>query len=91
MKKAGKIKDNEVAMVHASSFALKILKKVPHLQSEEIIKKVLPFIEAEKMSQELEIFAIAAVNGVIKMRHEHNDLSDREIIERVVRELKKTG
>jgi len=89
MKKAGKIKDHEVAMVNSSSFALKILKKAPHLQIEEIIKKVLPFIEAERMSPELEISAIAAVNASIKLRREHKELSDREIIERTVKELKK--
>jgi hypothetical protein len=84
------IKEIEIAIVNSANRALKIMKKAPHLQVEEIIKKLLPFFEAEGMSEEAKIAAVAAINGVINLRRVHRELGDREIIERFMREYKKT-
>jgi len=81
-------KEIELAIVSASNMALKINKKAPHLQVEDIIKKVIPFVSADKISQESKIAAIAGVNGVIKLRRSNKILSDREVIERTLKELK---
>jgi hypothetical protein len=81
-------KEIEVAAVNSASLALKINKKAPHLELEDIIKKVLPFVSADELSQDAKIAAIAAVNGVVKLRRSNKILSDREIIERVLKELK---
>jgi len=78
----------EIAVANAVDRALKINKKAPHLEVSEIIKKILPFLNADEMNQESKIAAIAAVNGVIKLRRSNKILGDREIIERILKELK---
>ena len=74
------IKDAQVAIVNAASLALKIYKKVPDMPIEEIIKKIIPFLEAEKVEETAEIAAISAVNGVVKLkkRPENKDITDRK-------------
>lgn len=82
------IKEIEIAVVNSASKALKIYKKAPNLSIEEIIKKVILFLQADDMNQKAKIAAIAAVNGAIKLKKQHKELLDREIIERFLREYK---
>lgn len=80
------IDNPELAVVNAASRALKIHKKAPNLPVEDIIKKIMPFLAADEMTEKAKIAAIAAVNGVIKLRRQDKTLAERQIIEKFVKE-----
>jgi hypothetical protein len=80
-----KIKDKEVAIVNAISKTLELLKKDPSLMVEAIIQKVMLDIRGDTDSK---VAAIAAINSAVKIKSKEAELSNREIIERVSKELK---
>ena len=57
------IDEIEIAIVNAASRALKIHEKASHLPTENIIKKIMPFLERDEMSKGAKIAAVAAING----------------------------
>ena len=82
------INEKEVAIVNASSRALKIIKKASDMPVEEIIQRLMPFLS--DMNEEAKIAAIAAINGIVKMRRDktYNNLTDRKLIEKFVTKFK---
>lgn len=75
------INDAEIAIVSAASKALELLKKDPYMPIEEIIKIVMLHVNA---SSNAKIQAIAAVNGVVKIRREDRTMTDRQIVQQAV-------
>jgi hypothetical protein len=82
------IKEIEIAIVNAANRALKMYSKAPNLSTEETIKKIMPFLEGDDMNEKAKVAAIAAVNGVLKIKRQHKELLDREIIEKFLKENK---
>jgi len=79
------IKDKEVAMVAAGHRALEILKLKPTIPVEEIIQEVIPSLIAKT---DVKIAAIAAITGVVKLKREKSDLSDRQAIQNFINSSK---
>lgn len=77
------IKDAEIAMVAAAHKALELYKKDPNIETEEVIKIVMKSIDANTNSK---IPAVAAVNGVLRLKRQSPSISDKQIIERFVSE-----
>ncbi len=62
------IKNSEVAMVNAATFALDYQDKKYNAEVEEIIKKFMDEPGYFNMKGELKLYAIAAINEIIKMK-----------------------
>lgn len=82
------IKDAEVAMVHAASYALEYQDKKYTADVEEIIKQFLK-TSSYDVKPELEVYSVAAINGIIKlkMNKENKSLSNKQLIQMFVKNI----
>ena len=80
------IKDTEIAIVYAASKALELLAKDPYISAEEIIPLVMISLDA---NADAKIMAVAAINGVVRMRREFKDLGDKQVIQKYIDEFRK--
>ena len=72
-------------MVSAASKALELYEKNPNVEIEEAIKIVLNTLDATRESK---IPAVAAVNGVLKMKRASPGISDKQIIQKFISDNK---
>lgn len=82
------IKDAEVAMVHAASYALEAQEKNIGASVEEIIKHFLKESSYD-IKSELKVYSVAAINEIIKMKmsKENKSLSNKQLIQMFVKNI----
>jgi hypothetical protein len=75
------IKDREVAMVNAASMALEYRAKHPRAWDDDAVAHVVKNLRASK---EIQIYAIAAANEIIKMRKLDRDSTDKQLLQEFI-------
>ncbi len=78
------IKDKEVAMVHAASYALDYLNEKYSADAEEIIKKFLKEFNSFEMKPELKIYSVAAISEILKMKFANKTKTKKQLIQMFV-------
>jgi len=76
------IKDAEIAMVNAATYALGYLGKKYNADVEEIIKNFLDD-SGSKMKPKIRLYAVAAINEIIKMKlnKENRNKTEKQLIQ----------
>jgi len=76
------IKDAEIAMVHAATYALEYQDKKPGADVEEIIKQFTRDFNYE-IKPETKVYSIAAINAILKIKRlkENKEKSNRQLIQ----------
>jgi hypothetical protein len=77
------IKDAEVAMVNAATYALEAGERNPGAGVDEIIKHFLAD-SSYGMKSELKIYAVAAINEIIKLKRGNKGKSNKQLIQMFV-------
>lgn len=77
----------EIKMISAISEAFKFKKTNPKADSESILKHISGFVQEEK-THDSKMAMIAAVSKAVSISEKYNFLSDKEIIRKVMPELK---
>ena len=82
------IKDAEVAMVHAANYALEAQEKNIGADVDEIIKHFLKD-SGEDIKRELRIYAVAAINEILKLKRakENKSKTNKQLIQMFVKDI----
>ena len=75
------IQYSEVAMVNAASYALSYKDKNPYADVEEIIKNVVINMDSISIKKNFKIFGIAAANEILKLKKQHKDKTNKQILQ----------
>jgi hypothetical protein len=82
------IKDAEIAMVHAATYALEYQDKKYNADVEEIIKEFLTQFRFE-VKANVKVYSIAAISEIVKLRNskENKGKSNKQLIQMFVKEM----
>jgi len=82
------IKNSEIAMVNAASYALEYQDKNPGADIEEIIRKVMGNLDVLKTKNNLKIFGMAAASEALKLKKENKHKTNKQILQMFVSNTK---
>lgn len=82
------IKNSEIAMINAASYALNYQDKNSEADIEEIIQKVIENLDALGTKIELKIFGIAAASEILKLKKENKHKTDKQLLQMFVNNSK---
>ena len=82
------IKDSEIAMVNAASYALEYQDKNPGAEIEEIIRRVINNLDALRTEKNLKVFGIAAASEILKLKKENKNKTNKQILQMFVNNTK---
>ncbi len=82
------IKNSEIAMVSAASYALDYQDKNPEADAEEIIQKVIENLDKVGIKKNLKIFGIAAASESLKLKKENKHKTNKQILQMFVNSSK---
>ena len=82
------IKNSEIAMVNAASYALEYQDKNPGADIEEIIRKVMSNLDVLRTDKNLKIFGIAAASEALKLKKENKNKTNKQILQMFVSNTK---
>lgn len=82
------IKNSEIVMVNAASYALDYQDKNPVADVEEIIQKVIENLDALGTKIDFKIFGIAAANEALKLKKENKHKTNKQILQMFVNDSK---
>ncbi len=82
------IKNGEIAMVNAATYALKAQDRNPGASTEDVIKHFLQD-SSQGMKSEIKIYAIAAINEVLKLKKDriNRGKTDKQLIQMFVNNI----
>ena len=82
------IKNSEIAMVNAASYALDYQDKNSEADVDEIIQKVIENLDNLGTKKELKIFGIAAASEILKLKKENKHKTNKQILQMFVNNTK---
>ena len=82
------IKNSEIAMVSASSYALEYQDKNPGAEIEEIIRGVMNNLDALKTKNNIKVFGMAAASEALKLKKENKNKTNKQILQMFVNNSK---
>lgn len=82
------IKNSEIAMVNAASYALEYQDKNPEADIEEIIRRVIQNLDALRTEKSLKVFGIAAASEILKLKKENKHKTNKQILQMFVNNTK---
>lgn len=82
------IKDSEIAMINAASFALDYQDKNPMADTEETIQKVIENLDNIGVKIDVKIFGIAAASEALKLKKENKHKTNKQILQAFVNNSK---
>jgi len=83
------IKNSEIAIVSAASYALDYQDKNPGVDVDEIIQKVIENLDVLETKIDLKILGIAAANEALKLKKENKHKTNKQILQIFVNDSKK--
>ncbi|MEK6817177.1 MAG: hypothetical protein AABX80_00070, partial [Nanoarchaeota archaeon] len=75
------IKNSEIAMVNAASYALEYQDKNPGADVEEIIKRVIQNLDSLRTEKNIKVFGIAAASEILKVKKENKHKTNKQILQ----------
>jgi len=75
------IKNSEIAMVSAASYALEYQDKNPGAEIEEIIRGVMNNLDALKTKNNIKVFGMAAASEALKLKKENKNKTNKQILQ----------
>jgi len=82
------IKNSEIAMVSAASYALEYQDKNPRAEIEEIIRGVMNNLDALKTKNNIKVFGMAAASEALKLKKENKNKTNKQILQMFVNNSK---
>ena len=82
------IKNSEIAMVSAASYALEYQDKNPGAEIEEIIRGVMNNLDALKTKNNIKVFGMAAASEALKLKKENKNKTNKQILQMFVNNSK---
>jgi len=82
------IKNSEIAMINAASYALEYQDKNPEADIEEIIRRVMNNLDALGTKNNLKIFGMAAASEALKLKKENKHKTNKQILQMFVNKSK---
>ena len=82
------IKNSEIAMVSAASYALEYQDKNPRAEIEEIIRGVMNNLDALKTKNNIKVFGMAAASEALKLKKENKNKTNKQILQMFVSNTK---
>ena len=82
------IKNSEIAMVSAASYALEYQDKNPGAEIEEIIRGVMNNLDALKTKNNIKVFGMAAASEALKLKKENKNKTNKQILQMFVSNTK---
>ena len=82
------IKNSEIAMVSAASYALEYQDKNPRAEIEEIIRGVMNNLDVLGTKNNLKIFGMAAASEALKLKKENKHKTNKQILQMFVNNSK---
>ena len=82
------IKNSEIAMINAASYALEYQDKNPEADIEEIIRRVMNNLDALGTKNNLKIFGMAAASEALKLKKENKHKTNKQILQMFVSNTK---
>ncbi len=82
------IKNSEIAMINAASYALDYQDKNTDADAEEIIQKVIENLDNLETKKNLKIFGIAAASEILKLKKENKHKTDKQLLQMFVNNSK---
>ena len=75
------IKNSEIAMINAASYALEYRDKNPEADIEEIIRRVMENLDALRTNKNIKIFGMAAASEALKLKKENKNKTNKQILQ----------
>ena len=82
------IKNSEIAMINAASYALEYQDKNPEADIEEIIRRVMNNLDVLGTKNNLKIFGMAAASEALKLKKENKHKTNKQILQMFVSNTK---
>ena len=82
------IKNSEIEMVSAASYALEYQDKNPGAEIEEIIRGVMNNLDALKTKNNIKVFGMAAASEALKLKKENKNKTNKQILQMFVNNSK---
>ena len=82
------IKNSEIAMINAASYALEYQDKNPEADIEEIIRRVMNNLDVLGTKNNLKIFGMAAASEALKLKKENKNKTNKQILQMFVSNTK---
>ena len=82
------IKNSEIAMVSAASYALEYQDKNPRAEIEEIIRGVMNNLDALKTKNNIKVFGMAAASEALKLKKKNKNKTNKQILQMFVNNSK---
>lgn len=76
----------ELVIINAASKTLELYSKFSQFSNEEIIKKVISQLDLSKLSKDSKLVAIPTISLALKLKKLNKNLTDKQIIQKVLGE-----